>query len=78
MSFADLARIAARYRTAMALAMLRALAAAGFDSPDLRAALRDGRATGTPAPATDGGPTRAEVLECFRNRGPSPMDGRVR
>ena len=30
MSFADLARIAARYRTAMALAMLRALAAAGF------------------------------------------------
>ena len=75
MTLAGIAAIAVRYRTSMALAMMRALAVAGFDSPQLRAALRDGPAaapaTVRPAPARA---TDADVLECFRNSGPSPMD----
>lgn len=74
MTFADLARIASRYRTSMALAMLRALAAVGFDSPQLRAALSEGRAAPTARPAPQPEPTPAEVRECFANRGRGPMD----
>ena len=77
MTLAGIAEIATRYRTAMALAMMRALAVAGFDSPGLRAALRDGGgAEPAPAPvlpAPDRAPD-ADVRECFANRGPSPMD----
>ena len=77
MTLAGIAAIAVRYRTSIALATMRALAVAGFDSPQLRAALRDGPAAG-PAPATarpaPARPTDREIRECFANRGRSPMD----